>query len=251
MTAVRRVVSPLVVVALFGLGALGLSVLTAGSIEAVRVASPTFDDLTVAGASALAWLLFGYLALGAVLTFLGTVPGVVGSACGALAEAVTPRAYRRVAQVALGLTVIAGPSLCSVTANATPHDAPNPITSTGLQSLDRPGLTSEAPRLLDLDRPGNTAKEGSRLDLDRPGNTSAAPRATDRDPLIRPVRDVDQDHYTVRRGDCLWHIAERHLGPGATSTEITTEWHRWYEANRDLIGDNPDLILVGQVFRIP
>jgi nucleoid-associated protein YgaU len=138
-----------------------------------------------------------------------------------------------------------------VAANATPHDAPKPITSTSLQNLDRPGFTSQAPPLVDLDRPGNTADGGSRLDLDRPGNTSSAPRATDRDPLIRPARDVDEATYTVRRGDCLWHIAERHLGPGATSAEITREWHRWYQANRDVIGDDPDLILVGQVFRVP
>jgi len=237
MTAVRRVVSPLVVLALFVVGGLGLSVLTSGSLEAVRVAHPTFDDLTVAGAAVLAWTLFGYLALGALLTLLAALPGAIGSACGAIAEAVTPRAYRRVAQVALGLTVIAGPSFTSVAAHGTPNEAPNPITST--VNLDR----------LELDRPGNTA--GGRLDLDRPGRTSTAPRATERDPLIRPARDVDEASYTVKRGDCLWHIADRHLGPGATSAEITTEWHRWYQANRDVIGDDPDLILVGQVFRVP
>lgn len=251
MAAVRRVVSPLVVLALFVVGGLGLSILTSGSIAAVRVAHPTFDDLTVAGASALAWFLFGYLALGAVLTLLAALPGAVGSACASVAEAVTPRAYRRVAQVALGLTVIAGPSFGSVAANATPNDAPSPITSTSVLNLDRPGNTPEALPRVDLDRPGNTADGRSRLDLDRPGHTSTTPRATDRDPLIRQVRDVDEASYTVRRGDCLWHIAERHLGSGATSAEITAEWHRWYQANRDVIGDNPDLILVGQVFRVP
>ncbi len=247
MTALRRVVSPLVVLALFVVAGLGLSVLTSGSLAAVRVAHPTFDDLTVAGAAVVAWCLFGYLALGALLTLLAALPGAVGSACGAIAVAVTPRAYRRVAQVALGLTVIAGPSFGSVAAHATPNEAPNPITST--VNLDRPGYTGQAQPWLDLDRPGNTA--GGRLDLDRPGNTSTAPRATERDPLIRPARDVDEASYTVKRGDCLWHIAERHLGPGATSAEITTEWHRWYQANRDVIGDDPDLILVGQVFRVP
>lgn len=247
MTAVRRVVSPLVVLALFVVGGLGLSVLTSGSLAAVRVAHPTFDDLTVAGAAVLAWLLFGYLALGALLTLLAALPGAVGSACGALAEAVTPRAYRRVAQVALGLTVLAGPSFGSVAAGATPNEAPNPVTST--VNLDRPGHTGQALPRVELDRPGKTP--GPRLDLDRPGHTSTAPRATDRDPLIRPARDVDEASYTVRRGDCLWHIAERHLDTGATSAEITAEWHRWYQANRDVIGDDPDLILVGQVFRVP
>ena len=246
MAAVRRVVSPVIALALFVLGGLGLSMLTAGSIAAVRVPNPTFDDLTVAGAAVVAWLLFGYLALGALLTLLSALPGAIGSACSAIADALTPRAYRRVAQVALGLTVIAGPSFSAVSANATPADATSPITSTSVLNLDRPGSTAQ----VDLQVPGSTDGTGV-PDLDRPGSTSTTPRATDRDPLIRPVRDVDEATYTVRRGDCLWHIAERHLGPGATSAEITAEWHRWYQANRDVIGDDPDLILVGQVFRIP
>jgi hypothetical protein len=248
MAALRRVVSPLLVLALFVLGGIGLSVLTSGAMAAVRVPNPTFDDLTVAGAAVLAWILFGYLALGALLTLLAALPGVVGGACGALADAVTPRAYRRIAQLALGLTVIAGPAFGTVGASATPGTAPIQTSSTSALNLDRPGATGHV-SAVDLDVPGNSDR--SRLDLDRPGNTSTAPRATDRDPLIRPVRDLDEDHYTVRRGDCLWHIAERHLGPGATSAEITAEWHRWYHANRDVIGDDPDLILVGQVFRVP
>ena len=254
MAAVRRVVSPLVVLALFAAGAWGLSIITSGSLDAARAPHPTFDDLTVAGAAGLAWLIFGYLALGAVLTLLAALPGAVGSACASLADAVTPRAYRRLAQVALGLTVIAGPTLGTVAANADPSGAhPNSaqtsITSSTVLDLDRPG-TGHQPEQVLLDQPGTTA--GSHApDLDRPGRTSTTPRADDRDPLIRQVRDVEDANYTVRRGDCLWHIAERHLGPGASSAEITAEWHRWYQANRDVIGPDPDLILVGQVLRVP
>jgi hypothetical protein len=248
MRPVRRVGSPLLVLALFVLGGFGLSVLTSGTVAVVRVPRPTFDDLSVAAAAVLAWILFGYLALGALLTLLAALPGAVGSACGAIADAVTPRAYRRVAQFALGLTVLAGPAFGTVGADATPGSATIRTSSSSAPNLDRPGATADVSPV-DLDVPGRP--DGRRLDLDRPGNTTTAPRATDRDPLIRPVRDVDEDHYTVRRGDCLWHLAERHLGTGATSPEITAEWHRWYRANRDVIGDDPDLILVGQVFRVP
>ena len=44
--------------------------------------------------------------------------------------------------------------------------------------------------------------------------------------------------YIVQKGDCLWHIAERELGDGMY-------WVRLYEANRDVIGENPDLLWVG------
>ena len=53
------------------------------------------------------------------------------------------------------------------------------------------------------------------------------------------------------RGDSLWAIAARHLGPGATDAEVAREWPRWYAANRDTIGADPDLLLPGQVLRVP
>lgn len=50
----------------------------------------------------------------------------------------------------------------------------------------------------------------------------------------------------VRRGDTLWAIAARHLGPRATPAAIATAWPRWYAANRTVIGADPDLLLPGQ-----
>lgn len=44
--------------------------------------------------------------------------------------------------------------------------------------------------------------------------------------------------YVVREGDCLWSIAEEQLGDGMY-------WSSIYEANRELIGNDPNLINVG------
>ncbi|TCC02040.1 LysM peptidoglycan-binding domain-containing protein [Kribbella soli] len=78
---------------------------------------------------------------------------------------------------------------------------------------------------------------------DRP--TAGAPtRYTDLRPAV-PVRIV------VRKGDSLWNIAARELGPGATADAIAARWPDWYAANRHVIGNDPDLILPGQVLRIP
>jgi nucleoid-associated protein YgaU len=55
----------------------------------------------------------------------------------------------------------------------------------------------------------------------------------------------------VRRGDTLWDIAARHLGPHPTDAEITRAWPRWYAANRAAIGVNPALIHPGLVLRAP
>lgn len=49
--------------------------------------------------------------------------------------------------------------------------------------------------------------------------------------------------YVVVKGDSLSAIAKREYGD-------LKEWHRIYEANRDIIKD-PDLIYPGQTLRLP
>jgi nucleoid-associated protein YgaU len=69
-------------------------------------------------------------------------------------------------------------------------------------------------------------------------------------PAPEPGRLVDEG-VVVRRGDTLWSIAARSLGPAATAVEVAREWPRWHEANRHAIGDDPDLIRPGQVLHPP
>ncbi|MET3770774.1 hypothetical protein ACJJV6_00680 [Arthrobacter nitrophenolicus] len=42
-----------------------------------------------------------------------------------------------------------------------------------------------------------------------------------------------------------------HLGHGASDVDIALEWPRWYEANKELIGQNPDVLLPGQILLPP
>ena len=62
-------------------------------------------------------------------------------------------------------------------------------------------------------------------------NTAANPAATG-------------DSYTVVSGDSLSKIAKTHYGDAA-------KWHQIYEANKALIGNNPDHIEVGQGLTLP
>lgn len=52
------------------------------------------------------------------------------------------------------------------------------------------------------------------------------------------------DMYTVVKGDCLWNISKKFYGSGAQYTKI-------YNANKTVIGGNPNLIYPGQVLSIP
>jgi nucleoid-associated protein YgaU len=55
----------------------------------------------------------------------------------------------------------------------------------------------------------------------------------------------------VQAGDCLWNIAGRQLGPGATNAAIDWAWRSIYALNRAAIGDNPNLIRPGLTLTLP
>jgi LysM repeat protein len=55
----------------------------------------------------------------------------------------------------------------------------------------------------------------------------------------------------VRPGDSLWSISEEHLGPNATAQRIDRKTERIYALNRERIGADPNLILVGQELLVP
>lgn len=50
--------------------------------------------------------------------------------------------------------------------------------------------------------------------------------------------------YTVKKGDCLYNIARQVYGDAS-------KWKKIYEANKGVIGKNPNLIFPGQTYKIP
>lgn len=56
----------------------------------------------------------------------------------------------------------------------------------------------------------------------------------------------------VHRGDSLWSISDDLLGPGPSDpAEIAAAWPLLHDSNRDVIGDDPDLLRPGQQLTIP
>jgi len=76
-----------------------------------------------------------------------------------------------------------------------------------------------------------------------------------RNPVSEMISSNGSDSaYTVVAGDTLWGIARRILdqrGIQATGAEIATAWKAIYATNSDVVGDDPNLILPGQVLTIP
>ncbi len=61
----------------------------------------------------------------------------------------------------------------------------------------------------------------------------------------KPKKEFQAEHEVVA-GDSLSALASKYYGSGAKE-----DWMRIYEANKETIGDNPSLIKVGQVLKIP
>jgi nucleoid-associated protein YgaU len=186
------------------------------------------------------------------LEVASTLPGAAGRGCAAIAARTSPMLVRRMVQAVIGLSVLAGP----MTAGSAFATGPTTTTSTSTQ-LDRP-VSAGAPTL--------TANSSALPNLDRPvaAFIPSAPPAATRTSLGRVALVTGTAHrdagdrsdrsahgYVVRRGDTLWDIAARHLGPRATAVDISRAWPAWYDANRAAIGSDPSVIRPGDVLVPP
>jgi nucleoid-associated protein YgaU len=70
---------------------------------------------------------------------------------------------------------------------------------------------------------------------------SAATAAVSPTSTTEPVAG---ESYEVQSGDTLLTIAEQKYGDG-------TQWRRIYDANKDVIGSDPDKLKIGMQLKIP
>lgn len=81
---------------------------------------------------------------------------------------------------------------------------------------------------------------------DRPEAASSRPA-----PRAAPAAPSTAGQVRVRSGDTLWSIARRSLPPTASTAEIASATEAWHRANREVIGDDPDLIVPAQLLAPP
>ena len=153
-----------------------------------------------------------------------------------VARAVAPLAVRRLAALLLGLGLVGAPLALAMPAQA---DRTVAAAAHRADPTESPGRRAGA-------RPMDPGPAGC------PGGASNQPAEPLALLVTRPHRGrVVSDHVVVRRGDTLWDIAARALGPDASVADIAASWPGWYAANRSTIGPDPDLILPGQLLRPP
>ncbi|MCE1178891.1 MAG: hypothetical protein LWW86_07640 [Micrococcales bacterium] len=206
------------------------------SLASGGAAQATADELLArlcgtAGLLVLAWLAGG--------TALALLEGLRSGQAPREPRRGIPRVCLRLAATILGAGAVLGP----VQAQA----AAPPPAATAAQVAGPP-------------TPAPTPTPAELAAVPDPGFGSPAPGWTPQAPPHRPQADHrlvtsgrgDRERtVVVRRGDCLWSIVERALGPSAGDAEVARAVPRWHAANRETIGADPDRLLPGQVLRPP
>lgn len=269
-----------------GILVLGLLLVLAGAglldqwrQSSARHQAVTVEDLlgaaaTVAGAGLLLWW-FVSLACAAATLLLEKF----GRARAAAAtRKLSPAFMRRLVVATVSFHLLAGGAANAATPAPGPHWTP----TLGQESA-APANPAESPRQdpsptpdLPSSLPGAAAEPSAAAPDTALPDTAAlpVPPATIHPgwqpsaPVVEPAllagpaaRDANAGHgatagrpmgsVAVLAGDSLWDIVASHLGPEASDVEIALEWPRWYEANKTLIGQNPDVLLPGQVLLPP
>ncbi|MGV1036749.1 MAG: LysM peptidoglycan-binding domain-containing protein [Candidatus Nanopelagicales bacterium] len=191
-----------------------------------------FDRLFAACIGALAGIYLARCVLGASFYLLGSLPGRLGSRCRELADRVTPTLVRRTASTLIGAAVV-GSGVAPVA-----QAAPAPVA---------PGSQHSAVNVPELER-GPLEQHTREPERAKPLRN----RAVTQDPMTNIDRSSESSStiVVVKSGDSLWHIAKRQLRtatPQQTPSDsaIDAEWRRWYDANRQVVGPEPDVIKPG------
>lgn len=212
-----------------------------------------------------AWACTAWLTLLVALVAGAGAPGALGRCAERGAARIAPTSVRAVVRVALGttvaLTVFGGTSVALADTR--------PAASS---SLDWPGAAARVP--------SSQASPGPSLDwatptappapvqvqvVPRPSVPAVAPQTDPPVPVHARLPHHALSHHAkagrasapsgratvVRPGDSLWQIAARAVGPGATAEQVAQAWPQWWSANRDVIGENPDLIHPGDTLVPP
>jgi hypothetical protein len=187
------------------------------------VTTAAAEDVVLAAVGLLAWLAWGWGVLGLILTAASGAPGVLGRVGDRLARRLVPAGVRSAAAVALGVGLgVASPAMAAAPA--------------GVATATSAAAAAAAAAAAD-----------------------AVPDWPVREPAPPPVPEwptaSQAEPHVVAPGECLWLIAAQRLtdptGSAPSDASVARAVDDWWQANRAVIGPDPDLIHPGQVLRPP
>ena len=238
-----------------------LAITAHDAVPAVLNGTAGPDDGLAALAAVLGLLVLGWLAAGVTTTALTQLlpdGGRAARAAQRLELVITPAMVRRLVTVAAAGALVSGAAPAQAVAPST-RSVATAVVSGPVDPLD-PGWFQAGLPVPDSLDPGwaPIPRPQPPANVERP-----APRATGIAPATayHPETALDpswgaqgrarsgaypEEAVVVRRGDTLWDIAARHLGPAATDAEIARAWPHWFTANRAVIGADPDRLSPGQ-----
>lgn len=260
------------------------------SWRVVRAAGSAIDPLApaLAALALCAWALLAWLSLVCAAVLLARAPGVIGGAGRLLSRSVAPRAVRRTVELALGMTVAVTAVTALPAVAAAPSPSPVP-TATTPAPPGAPSSSPTSGPTWDLDWPitgssplASAAPEPSASPVPsaagvpdsspeprsppvpsrpaapapvRPPTLAPLPTDGTRAPSDQPAGPRSGDTVVVRPGDTLWHLSADALraagDPHPTNRRIAQAWPAFWQANREVVGDDPDLILPGTRLAVP
>jgi hypothetical protein len=208
----------------------------------VETADQVMGDLAAAGLWAIcAWLALSSLAIGA-----SRLPGIAGVLARAIAQRVAPGFVRRAMTVALGTGIALAPALAPGLAAA--------------EGAPTPGITVAWPLSGDATAPPSWPTGPGDTPTAAPLPAAPAAPAAAAATATAPAAGDPSAEVVVQPGDTLWSIAAAGLrstadpadpADAADAADIAAVWPRWYRANTDAIGSDPNLIRPGITLHAP
>lgn len=218
-----------------------------------RLQRPTFEDLLGLVATAVGlgigawWIVTFFLAMAAAL-----LQHSGKERCASATGKLSPVFMRRLAVAILGLNLAGIPFANAAQGQFQPACSPESASrsSSGISAQWRPSSgPSPCPGAVPSANSGATGIDPlwqPRAPVPEPGLLGSGRQRAAEQPA-----PPHQGEVVVKQGDSLWSIAARQLGPLASDVDIARHWPKWYAANQQVIGDDPGLIVPGQVLQPP
>lgn len=235
----------------FFLCAAGWNMVERWQLSAARQPDPDVDDLlgAVAVAAGLAivagWLFSAFLATAAAVLDRrgkGRAAAAAGKCC--------PAFMRRLAVAALSVQLLSTQLAHADVSPAGPAWVPTQEVAAKQVAVQDAAVQDRAVQVQWSPAASDVPAAAVRPHW-RPSPPVADPGLMAAQPVRAAQGTPPPGEVTVLAGDTLWDIASRHMGPSASDVDVALHWPRWYEANRSRIGENPDVLLPGQILKAP